>query len=530
MPFYLIHAGTAVQKVSTAGALQTLSLPSGVTVVSTRRARFAILGRRIVVTNAVSANIIVEASDLTTRLLSISPAPGSTMTATEGAAGSLSGTYRYVVTFAVMSGSTVLVESGFSAVTGPITVEDKQIGLASIPVSATSGVNARRIYRTTDSGADYYLVTTIADNTTTTYTDNSADYDLGLLPVVADLGLPPGYDGSDRMKVLAAWKDRLWGAGVSEPDKLRWSGPNKVYAWNPANFFNIKPVGYDTEGITAFAARREELGVFKRYAFSKLLGVDETDFRIVPMAENVGCVATDSMVVIRDVAHWLGAEGVYTWGPDGIRNISREKVHPWFTTDTYFNRSQFPNAVANWNPTYDTYELQLSAAGSTNLDRWVSYDLRRGVWLGPHKTAAFTPTFKGLMEDANSLLIPIVGGSNGHLYKQNQSTFTDDGSAIDFDVETKFHSGNAPDIDHLWLELALISKVEAGGTLTITPKVGGLDASAGTTISHNLTLGRQRLPRLGAGRYAQLRFRQNDNNQGVELYGYEIPFHELGRR
>ena len=64
MPFYLIHAGSALQKVSTAGALMTLTLPPGVTLDPTKRARFAILNRQIVVTNAVSENIVVDPTDM----------------------------------------------------------------------------------------------------------------------------------------------------------------------------------------------------------------------------------------------------------------------------------------------------------------------------------------------------------------------------------------------------------------------------------------------------------------------------------
>ncbi len=530
MPFYLIHAGTAIQKVSTGGALATITLPAGVTVSSSVRARFAILGKRIVITNAPSVNIVVDASDLTARLLNIDTAPGTATTLAVGAAGVPSGTYRYVITFAIMVGTAILSESAFSAVEGPIDVVDQQIAMTNIPTSGTAGVNARRIYRTTDSGADYYLVTTINDNVTTTYNDNTSDFDLALLAVENDLGLPPGYNSSDRMKLITAWKDRLWGVGVAEPDKLRYSGMAKVYAWNPVNYLSIKPVGQHVDGITAFAPRRDELGVFKTYSLWKVLGIDETDFRVIQVAENVGCVAPDSVVIIRDVAYFLAADGVYTWSGEGVKPISRDKVHPWFNTDTYFNRAAFPNAFAKWNPLFDTYELHLPAAGGTDVNRWVSFDTRRGIWLGPHKTDAFTPTYGGLMEDSNSLLVPVQGSSAGFLYKQNRSTFSDDTTAIDFDVTTKFHHGNAPDIDHYWGELAIISKVEAAGTLTITPTVGGLDAAAQTGIAHDLTLGRQRLRRLGTGRFAQLRFRQASNSQGVEIYGYEIPFHELGRR
>jgi len=98
------------------------------------------------------------------------------------------------------------------------------------------------------------------------------------------------------------------------------------------------------------------------------------------------------------------------------------------------------------------------------------------------------------------------------------------------DLDTPFFSMNSPDIEKHFGQPTIISKVEAAGTLTITPKTGGLDASAGSALTHTLTTGRELLPRLGQGRYVQLRLRKNTNAQGVELYGIEIPFHELGRR
>lgn len=53
-----------------------------------------------------------------------------------------------------------------------------QVALSSIPIGA-SAVTARKVYRTVAAGAQLKLLTTIADNTTTTYTDSTADASLG---------------------------------------------------------------------------------------------------------------------------------------------------------------------------------------------------------------------------------------------------------------------------------------------------------------------------------------------------------------
>ena len=87
-----------------------------------------------------------------------------------------------------------------------------------------------------------------------------------------------------------------------------------------------------------------------------------------------------------------------------------------------------------------------------------------------------------------------------------------------------------PDISKYFGELALISKIQSAGTLTITPYVGGLGASAGTAISADMTLGRERLRRLGDGTHVKLIFTHATAGQDVELFGYEIGFFENGRR
>jgi hypothetical protein len=231
------------------------------------------------------------------------------------------------------------------------------------------------------------------------------------------------------------------------------------------------------------------------------------------------------------VARWLAEDGVYEWDSEGTRSITDPQVHPWFTTDTYFNRGQFPNAFARYDPFKHSYDLFLAPAGSTDFSRWVSYDIARKNWLGPHKTDGFTPTGAGLIYDANEVLVPVIGGSDNYVYQVTPGTFRDGtATAIDFDITGKFHSGDAPDVEHYWGQLSMLTKVQSGGTLTITPKVGRLDAAAGTALSHDLTLGRERLSRVGTGPLCQLRFQNAEVNQALEIFGYELPFHELGRR
>jgi len=529
MSFYLLHAGTSLQKASVAGALTNITLPAGVTLVDTRPARFAILSSSIVVVNATSVNIAINPSDLSTRVLCIT-GPTAAATAVASGAGVLKGTYRFAYTYAITSGTTVLTESPMAPTTGPLTVSNNQVALSGVTVSATSGVNCRIIYQTTNGGTTWFEVTRINDNTTTTATLNTSDYDLALLEAGNSKGNPPGTDTTDRFRLITTWKDRLFASPADDPDDVWVSGNREIYSWPASYKFTVKPEGEDEYGVTAFMARRDELVIAKRRKLWKLIGNDPSDFEQILIADGIGCVSQDSVVVIRDICYFLGEDGFYEYGTGGVKKLSREKVQPWFTTDDYFNRAYFTSAFAKYNQLYDKIELHLPAAGSSSIDRWVEYDIKQGEWFGPHKTGAFTPTCAGAMDDTNGFSTPVIGSSSGFLWRQNQSTATDGTTAIDMDVITKFHSGNAPDIEHYWGELAVLTKEESAGTLTVTPYVGDLDASAGTAFSVDLTSDRHRLGRLGYGRLAKLRFQNAENEKSVTIYGYEIPFHEVGRR
>ncbi len=100
-------------------------------------------------------------------------APGAPVVAS-GAAGTPNGTYKCQVTFRNFMGETI---GGTEAT---VSVTNQKIAWSSIPLGP-AGTTARGLYRTIAAGATgtEQLVTVLADNTTTTYTDNIADTSLG---------------------------------------------------------------------------------------------------------------------------------------------------------------------------------------------------------------------------------------------------------------------------------------------------------------------------------------------------------------
>lgn len=541
MALYYIQAGTALQKMDTDGTVTTLTLPSGVTINSGTTGRFAVLGRLVAFVNAPSVNLLIDPFDDTVYPMSLH-APVTPMTIAEGGSGNLSaGDYNTLYTFGILNSNGVLIsESPFSPPSATVTLAaSKVLTETGVSVSDAASVNIRRTYRTTAGGNVYFRSESLDGNVNTAQTDNLSDASLSLLPAPSGLGNPPGTTpGGASMELITVWKGRAFGraGGVgADKDVLLWSELRKLYAWPATNTLPIPPVGLDEAGITAFIPRRDVFGIAKRDSLDIITNPNPLSGQRRTLDNGVGCVSQESVTVIRDTAFFLGEDGVYAWDEVGVRSISRSKVHPWFTADSVFNRSEFKNSRGWWDPVFNTYNLLLASSGGTNRDKWISFhidSLTSGdyVWTGPHRTADFTPTLGARLEDTNDLDMPILASSAGFLYKQ-QATRTDGtATAIDMVIEGVFHSGDSPDLEKLWLRPTIISRIESGGTLTITPTVGGLDASAGSGLSHDLTTGRETLARLGNGRFAQIKASNNTNAEDVTIYGIELPYHILGRR
>lgn len=153
----------------------------------------------------IGTNAPAQALDIQTGAIRFStPASAGACTgalAGAGAGNLTNGAYTYKITFVSAGG-----EERLGTVSNTVTVVDYttngKIALTAIPTSVDSKVTARNIYRTTAGGSVYYYVAQLADNTTTTYTDNIADASLGARGVDYDRIYPFYVDTLQRFRVI----------------------------------------------------------------------------------------------------------------------------------------------------------------------------------------------------------------------------------------------------------------------------------------------------------------------------------------
>jgi hypothetical protein len=111
------------------------------------------------------------------RLTTVTEPTACTATLSEVAGNVDAGAHTYKITFVSSSGETTL-----GTVSNSVTNDgtNQQVELSDIPISISNAITARRIYRNKAAGGSFnwYYLDEITDNTTTTYTDNTADADL----------------------------------------------------------------------------------------------------------------------------------------------------------------------------------------------------------------------------------------------------------------------------------------------------------------------------------------------------------------
>lgn len=523
MPFTVIQSGSTLQFMAEDGTLQNLTLPDGIQLSTTRAPRWVVINRTVILVNTPNAPLAIT-GDGKVAPLGVA-APADTPDVSVGDPGGLTGTYagiRYTYIIKDSNGNLVS-ESAMSPASGSVTLTADNLAVTNIGISPSTATTGRRIYRPTAGGATLFRWLDIDDNTTTSVEDDTPDAALSLI-AAPTLGAVP------RLQLAKEWKGRIWGADDTDIDTLRFSEPDAWWAWPVTNGINVPIVGGGGRGIIALMPRREYLGIGKRDLIWAIVGDTPQDFRLVKLSELCGVESQESVASYRDTSWWLWKDGVYQWDSEGIQSISDGKVKSWFTTNNYFNRALFSKSFASFDPTTLKYRLFLASAGSNVIDSWVEYDVDTRTWWGPHSSASLNPTSSLIIYNTADEIIPAIGASNAFLWQPRVEATDDVATGIQTRLETGFFHAGEPDFEKYWDHLVVLGKPQEAGTLSITPYVGYTDAAAATPLECDMTLGRQKLGRLGRGQLMKLVFEHTKYNEPIEIYGLEILYNIFGRR
>lgn len=319
--------------------------------------------------------------------------PGSGTTAASGGAGNLAnGAYDYKIVF-LYDG---LQESNGQDTATSFTVSGgaKNVDLSSIPTGAADqGVTKRRIYRTKAGGGTYFRVATISDNTTTTYTDTTADGSLDTtLKIPTDHFSPPAF------KYITIHKERIFGvkknssdlyfskieAGVSLPDVF--DTTNNVISVSPDDGDIIQAIEEGPDGI---------LTIFKRNSVRKLFvgTAPPEEWEVSAIFDPHGVVSPYSTArspqgIIYFSRTGLDKRSIRIFNGQSSQDIS-ERIQP---TLVDISRTLIENIVGNYHD--EKYRMTYAdrTTGAVENNRILIYDFERDAYSKDLKNVnAFIP-------------------------------------------------------------------------------------------------------------------------------------------
>jgi len=191
-------------------------------------------------------------------------------------AGSLTGAYYYAMTY-VIDG----VEIILGTISNTITVSSKSIDL-DLPVGIET-CTARKIYRTEAGGSTLKLLTTINDNTTTTYQDNTADGSLGA-------NIPSTNSSCPTPQFITVKDEKIIGAvNANRPNYLYVTEFEVEVFFNTSGVYDVSGVGNDNSPLTGLIEDYNQIVVFseKHIYLADTSGLTTS---VKQTTSNVGCI------------------------------------------------------------------------------------------------------------------------------------------------------------------------------------------------------------------------------------------------
>src|SRR3990167_6778826 len=323
-----------------------------------------------------------------------------------------------------------------AAVTLTITAS-AQVSITSIPVAPQShGINSRRVYRYGPSNTTYVLISTIADNTTTTYTDNTQT---GTTSAPTDNGVPPKYS------VCIYHANRLFVNDAANQNYVWYSDLGEPFTFQSDSFFKIGDASSDL--IKAFSVYDSALVIHCENSqwLNYMTDTDDTTWSQVRVRSTFG---SKSPFGTWGFNNKIGFPAYQNTKFVGFAVLSGDAVEP---SATFLTVSVSGSELATDKIETDMFNIQESYTGNisaivfknqayiavtysgTTNNRIYLFDFSRSN-LAAKQQFSWVP-FTGL----NPAQFTIYGGSlyygssttDGFVYQLETSTYNDNSTAID---------------------------------------------------------------------------------------------------
>lgn len=249
---------------------------------------------------------------------------------TAGAGGNPNGTYNLYYTYLVIFPTGMEYETGPSA-PASVTVSSQAItwsGIGICPYSGSGVTIHRKLYRYSSGLAATYYVTTIADNTTTTYSDDATDASLQTNDVISveSFSTPP-----EGMRDIELYLYRMFGI---KNEYLYWSEP-----YMPFGFKTTSSINVSGNELTCAMFWGDQLYIADKKKWFRLSGSDPDSWGIKQTFSDTGIINTHTVKATKYGILGLWHDGIYIFDGSITKNITEKKIGMALFTDTITDKN-----------------------------------------------------------------------------------------------------------------------------------------------------------------------------------------------
>jgi len=336
-------------------------------------------------------------------------------------------TTTYTDNIADSSLTDTILDENMDTVTG-------QISLSGIAVGPT-GTTARKIYRTDANGSALKLLATIADNTTTTYTDNIADSSLGAAIPSENIGLSPSdWTGTSQPKAMISHgiraQKRLW----AYVGNYLYASRSGTADFSDTEVTTIKILCKEITGLIEFGGR------LLAFSKDKTFIVDDTSIDISEWGYQAAIweggaahqrliikTPTDVMVM-SETAEMFSITASQNYGDYQTASLTRPSyLHKW--VETALDLTKIEQFHGIYDQELRCIKIFVTGIGNSYPDIAMVYFVDLGAQAGWTKHEFMTYMRSSWVTRVSVSDWKIyTGGSVGKVYSLESTTLEDDGS------------------------------------------------------------------------------------------------------
>lgn len=259
-------------------------------------------------------------------------------------------------------------------------------------------------------------------------------------------------------------QNRMFVAGFTlAPSVLRFSEVAAPETYNADAYIEVRT--NDGDQITAIRTFQNQLMVFKKDSFHKLIGTDETNFQLVELSTEYGCVNNRAIAESQNFLLFLDQEGVVQFNGANFQIIS-------LAIDPIIRRmnvsAAFEQAVAlhyvERNQVW--FGIPIDGSSVNNITLVYDYILNAWTFVDGFNPASFAQVKQGLNKKTMWM-----GDYSGTISYFSPSFLSYNGRAITCVIRTSFDAPDGADVQNMYRRLFLDVNRVTGATGEIKAKV-----------------------------------------------------------